>query len=489
MNIQSLWTKEVPYLAKFQTPKKLEDVDILIVGAGITGLTCAYFLKEQKQKIMLVDKGKFGMGVSSHTTAKLNYLQETVYQKIEKNYDLKTSKLYFQSQKDAIELVKSIIQKNKIDCDLEQVDSFLYTNKEQNFSKLEKEKNLLKSWDVKVRDIDSLPIKQIPVKKGIVVSDTYVFHPLKYLRGILKSILGKILCYEDVMVQNLILQEDKTYFVETSKGSFHAKKVIITCHYPFFIQPKLFPLYNYMKKEFIQAAKISSSYHFTSINMDKNLESIRFYHDYLIYGSNEQKLMDVANDKDGYQKSREEFLTYFKKEPEFTWMNQDIMMNDSLPWIGQIDKKQPNLYLGVGFQAWGMTGGTIAGKVLADILFNLDNPYISLFSPLRTMKPSFVPIVSNGWEYAKAYSKTYFRKNPSFYRSNVMVMKLNGVDCGVYIDEKKEKHIVKNLCPHLLCKLVFNEEEKTWDCPCHGSRFTMDGDVLEGPSTYSIRLH
>ncbi len=487
MLIQSLWTKEVPKLT-VPTPKKLEDVDLLIVGAGITGLTCAYFLRNQKEKIMLVDKGSFGMGVTSHTTGKLNYLQETIYQKLEKNYNIHTSQLYFQSQKEAIQLVKQIVKENHIDCHLEEVDSFLYTNEEKNLPKLEKEKNLLQGWDVKVREVDFLPLKQIPVKKGIVVSDTYVFHPLKYLNGLLKAILGKVLCYEGVMVENLVLQENKTYVVQTSKGTFRAKKVILACHYPFFVKPRLFPISNYIKREFVQVARIPGSYHFTSINIDQNLESIRFYQDYLIYGSNEQKLMDSTNYQEGYEKSRKEFVSYFQKEPEFSWMNQDLVMNDSLPWIGLMDKKQPNLLVGAGYQAWGMTGGTIAGKVLSDLVLHADSPYQNLFSPLRFMKPSLLPILSNGWEFAKAYSTTYFRKNPTFYRSNVMFLKLNGVDCGVYIDSDGKRHIVKNLCPHMLCKLVFNEKEKTWDCPCHGSRFTIDGDVLEGPSTYSIRI-
>ena len=169
-------------------------------------------------------------------------------------------------------------------------------------------------------------------------------------------------------------------------------------------------------------------------------------------------------------------------------MNQDLMMNDSLPWIGILDKNQPNLYIATGYQAWGMTNGTIAGKIIGDLILKKENAYTELFSPLRSMKPNIIPIFTNGLEYLKAYTKTYFNKNPKFHSKHAMILKINGIDCGIFIDQVGKKHIVHNLCPHLKCKLVFNTLEETWDCPCHGSRFNIDGDVIEGPATFSIRI-
>lgn len=486
MNLESIWTKECPSL-KVKN-KKLSDTDILIIGGGITGLSCAYFLKDSGYKISLVDKSFIGMGVSSKTTAKLNYLQGTFYQDIEKNHGKIKSKLYFDSQLEAIKLVGDIVKKNGIKCNLEKVNSFLFTNEEENIQKLDKERDLLKGWNVKVSEVSSLPLSQVSIKKGIVVGNTYVFHPLKYLNGILNIIQKNVSCHEQVLVQEIKLNEDETYSIFTNQGNFKSKIVIIACHYPFFLKPGFFPLFSYIKREYVQAAKVDEKHNFTAVNIDNELSSIRFYGDYLIYGSKMQKLTNHLDYKEGYQNSRNNFVKLFKKEPEYTWMNQDLMMNDSLPWIGRLDKKQPNLYIGTGYQAWGMTNGTIAGKVIADLILNKENPYEELFSPLRHGKTKFIPTLTTGVEYLNAYYSTYFDKNPKFYSSRVMFTKLFGVDCGIFIDEDGKKHIVRNLCPHMKCKLIFNETERTWDCPCHGSRFTLDGDVLEGPATYSIRI-
>lgn len=488
MNIQSLWTKDYKNIVKGKV-KKLENTDVLIIGAGITGLSCAYFLKDSNYKVTLVDKGKIAMGISSRTTAKLSYLQGTIYQDLEKSYGNKKSKLYLDSQIEAIQIVNDIVKRLKISCDLQKVDSFLYTNEEKNTSKIIKEMELLKSWDIKVGEISSLPISQIPLIKGLVVPNTYVFHPIKYLLGLWNFIQKSITCYEETLVQEIKLEDDGRYLITTNQGQFFSKIVVVACHYPFFIKPGFFPLFSYLKREYVQAGKVNSSYNFTAINIDSNLQSIRFYKNYLIYGSYEKKLTSFFNYEDGYHKSKDDFVRLFKKETEYSWMNQDLMMNDSLPWIGIIDRKQPNLYIATGYQAWGMTNGTIAGKILGDQILGIKNPYIQLFSPLRSMKPNIVPTITNGFEYLRAYSKTYFDKNPNFYPSRVMVLKINGIDCGVYIDKNGKKHIVHNLCPHLKCKLIFNKLEETWDCPCHGSRFDMDGEVLEGPATYSIRIN
>jgi len=487
MKIESIWMNDYKNPSN-KKKKELNDTDILIIGGGITGLSCAYFLKDSAYKVTLLDKGKIGCGISSRTTAKINYLQGTIYQDLEKYYGTKKSKLYLDSQIEAIRLIESIVKKEKIKCNLEKVDSFLYTNEEKNVSKINKEMELLKSFDIKVGEVTSLPISEIPMIKGIVVSDTYVFNPIKYLLGLLKGIKNSIEYQEEVTVLDMKLQEDGTYLVSTSEGTFSSKIVIVACHYPFFIKPGFFPLFGYLKREYVQAAPVEKPHHFTAINIDSSLQSIRFYKDYLIYGSREKKLTSSYDYEMEYKKSREEFLHLFKKEPEYSWMNQDLMMNDSLPWIGILNKNQPNLYIATGYQAWGMTNGTIAGKIVSDLIEKKENSYANLFSPLRKMKPNVIPVLTNGFEYLKAYMKTYFDKNPKFESEHAMILKINGIDCGVYIDKNGEKHIVHNLCPHLKCKLIFNSLEKTWDCPCHGSRFSIDGDVVEGPAKESIRI-
>ena len=168
-------------------------------------------------------------------------------------------------------------------------------------------------------------------------------------------------------------------------------------------------------------------------------------------------------------------------------MNQDLITFDKLPLIGNPDSNQKHLFIATGYNAWGMTNSIVASRIISDLILEKDNPYFSLFSPKRKNISLFGNSLLNAIFYGKVYLQTYFNKNPSFYPDSVYVIKTHGKNYGVYIDKNNKKHIVNITCPHLKCKLIFNNEEKTWDCPCHGSRFSIDGDVIEGPATYSIK--
>ena len=160
------------------------------------------------------------------------------------------------------------------------------------------------------------------------------------------------------------------------------------------------------------------------------------------------------------------------------------MTYDLLPFIGFIDD---NLLIGTGYNTWGMTNGFLAGWIISDLMLGNKNKYSSLFNPLRGINlgkvVNFPTILGSS---AFSFAKSKLCKNKSWYSSNVKFEKRNGKDVAIYVDENKKEHIVYNKCPHLKCSLIFNEVEKTWDCPCHGSRFDLDGKCIEGPSNYDI---
>lgn len=487
MENHSIWEKD-----KRKRKEELKDIDdlntdILIIGGGIAGMSTAYFLMNQDKNITIIDKSYIGMGVTSKTTAKLNYLQGTIYQTLEKNFNKKVSKLYFDSQKEAIELVNKIVKKEKIDCDLEKCDSFIFTKDKNNIKKIDKEKEILESFDIKCGTVDKLPI-HFPIEYGMVVSDTYTFHPLKYIDGLKKVIKNKVDIYENVIALE-ITPKDNCFIVKTNEGIIKAKYVVVACHYPFFIFPGIVPIKTYIEREYVNCSKFKlDSSPFTAISIDSTLHSIRFYKNHIIYGSNKHRLTNKIRYKDNYEQSQYDFKRLFSKEPEYTWMNQDIVPNDDLPLIGKPDKKHPNLLIATAFNKWGMTNGTIAGKILSDIILEKKNKYIKLFEPTRTNMTNIINSIIGALHYSKVYAQTTIKKNPVFDNNHVYIVKINGKYYGVYYDNYGKKHIVDHKCPHMMCNLVFNDEEKTWDCPCHGSRFDIDGNVLEGPANYSISI-
>lgn len=469
MNHKSLWQDVT---INYHNKKKIsKNPDILIIGGGITGLTLSYFLKDTDKSIMLIDKSKLGEGITSKTTAKINYLQEIIYQTLSSKHGKSIALEYLHSQLDAIKLIKNIIDENKIECDFERVDSIIFTCEEKGGVKIDKEEELLKSFN-----IDTKRIASDYFLDGLKVSDTYTFHPLKYLQGLTKIIKDKVAIHEGVTAYS-INKVGNYYEVKTSKGPITSKYVVIACNYPFYIIPSLIPLKTYVKREYVNVAKCENPQSITAISIDSTLHSLRYYKDYLIYGSNASRITDKTSYADLFLKSQNDFRENFKQEPLYTWMNQDLMSNDSLPFIGSI---KPHLYLATAFQTWGMTNGTIAAKIISDLINNNYNHYTSLFDPKRLNISLIAESCLGSFRYLKVYVSAFFCKNNPYY------IKINGLIYGYYKDQDNYIHRIKLVCPHMKCNLVFNEIEGTWDCPCHGSRFRMNGEVIVGPATEDL---
>lgn len=482
MENNSIW--KLTSKSKITTSINKEN-DILIIGGGITGLSAAYFLKDSNYKTAIIDKGIIGNGITSKSTAKITYLQNLIYQTLEKNFNKGISKKYLKSQLEAISLLKDIINKEEIKCNLKETNAIIFTKYDKGINKINKEKEFLEENNIPCKIITKLPI-YFPIKYGIEVTGTYTFHPVKYLYHLKNTIKKQVAIYENVIALE-IKKDNNYYIVKTDKGNLKAKYIIVACHYPFFIFPLVIPLKTYIQREYINASYYKSC-NFMANSIDNELHSIRFYKNYIIYGSNKHRLTNKIKYQENYNKSISDFKRLFSKSPEYTWMNQDIISNDYLPFIGKINTSD-NIFIATSYNAWGITNGTLAGKIIADIILNNKNEYISLFKPTRINKIGVVNSIIDLVNYTKIYIQTTIKKNPIFYNNSVYKIKINGTYYGVYYDFYGKKHIVKGKCPHMKCNLIFNEEEKTWDCPCHGSRFDIDGNVIEGPANYSISIN
>ena len=467
----SIWHEY--YASKETNNQKINNLktDILIIGGGITGLSTAYFLKDTNKKITLIDKSHLASGITSKTTAKISYLEQDIYRKLKTIYGNTVSKLYYDSRKEAILLLTTIIKDNHIDCDLEKVSSILFTNDDNYINKLNQEKKLITSYGEHPKEYHDNFIKH-----GFIVDNTYVFNPIKYLNSITKIIKSKVSIYENTIATS-IKEADNQYIVITDKGKIIANTIIIACHYPFFIVPNFFPLKTYIEREYVCASEVDNHKKITAINIDKKLYSIRYYGNYLIYVGFDHRLTNKIDYSKNYDEVKNNFNKYFHKKPEYMWINQDIVSNDHLPFIGKI---KDNFYISSAYGAWGMTNGTLGGKIIADLINNKENKYIKLFNPKRIN----LPLVFNSFIGVFHYLKSYIEG--TFHKSNPHYIKIKGITYGIYIDKEGIEHRVKLICPHMKCPLVFNQKEKTWDCPCHGSRFDLDGNIINVPAVKKI---
>ena len=456
--------------------------DVLIIGGGITGLSTLYHLRKSKLNVVLVEANLVGSGVSGYTTGKINFLQELVYSDILKQSNYEKAKLYYDSQKYAIKNIVDIINKEKILCDLEKTDSFVFANEKKEIEKIKKEKELLISFGEKVEEYNK-DLLYVQNKYAIKVNDTYVFHPLKYLLA-LKKIIRKFNkpIYEKTKVNNII-KNGEYYNSQTDKYVIKAKKIVLACHYPFFLFPYFLPIKTNIEKSYITASLAKNDYK-TYITSNKPTTSIRYQKDYLIYLSNSYIISNKIDDNKNYEEVIKK-VNNLNLKIKYIWKNDDLITLDKIPYIGYVKKNDKTLLIGTGYNTWGMTNGSLAGIILSDLILGSTNKYASLTDPLRVIHiKNILPKIMNIFYNSKGFLKSKIKKNKNWYQ-NVEIKNINGKSVAIYKEEGRE-YKVYNTCPHMGCSLIFNETDKTWDCPCHASRFSLSGKVIKGPSTKDI---
>lgn len=459
---------------EINTSRKNIETDILIIGGGITGMTTLLYLLDNNKKTVLIEANKTGSGITNKTTGKINIMQEYIYQTIEKETNSKTALNYLKSQIYATKELKNLINKYKIECDIEENESYLFTNDKNNIKKIKKEKQIL-SKQIKCEIIKELPNKY-PCIYGIKTK-SYVFNPIKYINEIKNICKNKIKIYENIRALDITKKLDY-YLIKTNKNKIKAKQIIVCTHYPFFTKKIYLPFRTTIEKEYIISAQTDKPYNANMISNDNDIISIRYYDNNIIYANNKSQLGNKLDHKKNMNETIINFKKHFNNKIKNTWYNYDIISNDHMPLIGKL--KDENILVATAFNKWGMTNGILAAKIMTDIINNKENEFIDLFNIYR--KTNFKKITNNiKYNYDNIKS---FIKNKK--QNNIIHKTENGIEYAIYIDENKKEHKIINKCPHLKCKLIFNELDKTWDCPCHGSRYTIDGKVIKGPSNYSI---
>ena len=473
MKNYSIWKENVE-LPSFKKLNENKDVDVLIIGGGMTGINTLYQLRNSSLEVLLVEQNKIGMGVTVNSTGKLTFLQQDLYEKIIKNFDEDTAKTYLDSQRDAIDLACNIIEKENFDCDLLKAPSYVYSLDEVEDKKLDDLKKFLTDNDINVIDGES---DLIEYRRMIGVENTYLFHPLKYIKGLVSKIdPSKI--YEDTSIVKMEKDDDNGYICYTNDDKIiRAGAVVIASHYPYFNLPFIFPVRGSLEKSYISASK----YRYDNISLikySKPVISIRSHLDYLLYLSNSRNVASKVDDKEHYKELKKK-LKDIDLVPEYMWSNTDIMTNDGLPYIGKIDDR---LFIGTGYNTWGMTNGILAGKMLADMIIGNDNKYKELFNPKRINMG-----IIGGGILDSGYNALGYINGILTDSDKIRYESIEGKEFAIYKDEEGE-HKVFTKCPHLGCRLIFNEFEKTWDCPCHASRFDIDGKCISGPSNKDITV-
>ena len=462
MKNKSIWDSFLKY--DFKKLEKDVETDVLIIGGGLAGILTAYQLKDSKLKVTLVDRNRILSGVTSKMTAKVTILQD-VLTKISNN----KLDLYFKSQIEGLKILKDNINKLNIKCDFKHNKSYLFTTKKNNIKKLKKLEEYLEKLNITYNH-DDIKVKELNSLYSISYNDSYEINIIKYLNGIISN-LSNVDIYDKTNIIQ-VYKDNKYYIARTKNNKIKTKIIIFANNYPYFIEPLLFPLKVRLEKSYIIYGSSNYKGEFNLINIDKATHSIRFYNDKMIYLTNNKYISHVKN-KDFDKTINNNLINNIDN----IWTNMDLITNDYLPVVGRIFN---NMYIITGFNTWGILSSHIGSNVIANMILK-NNKYLKyqeLFNPRRSINLQKVINSSiNIYENINGYFKGIITKNNLIY---------NYKDKAIYIDSKGKKHIVNRICPHAKCKLIFNSKELTWDCPCHGSRFNIDGKVINGPSKYDI---
>ena len=425
---QSIWEAS-DSIASFPQFRGKESTDVVIIGGGLCGILCAYYLQKSGVRYMLVEKNRIFEGTSKNSTGKITSQHGLIYSKLAKLYGDETASMYLHANENAVKEYTRICK--HIECDYETKDAYIYSVVSR--KDIEKEITTVNRLGKNAKFFldTELPFRTCG---SICFENQAQFNPYKFAASITKALN----IYENSFVHELT--PTAAYI---GNGCIKAEKFIVTTHFPFVNMyggyfMKLYQHRSYMAS-YTNAPKLTGMY------ADENISgmSLRSYKDQLIVCGSGHRTGKKSNAWNGIEQFASAYFPHIHRE--YRWAAQDCMSLDGMPYIGRYSDIVPNIYVASGFNKWGITSSMVAAQILADMVCDKDNQYSEIFSPQRKMH---LPNLG-----ANAFEAMINILTPSARR-----------------------------CPHMGCALKWNKAEHSWDCSCHGSRFSQSGKLLENPA-------
>lgn len=491
----SLWidtTKDTDYPA-------LEDdidVDVVIVGAGITGLTTAYLLHGRGVKTAVIDANRIGKGVSAHTTAKITSQHALKYYKMINAVGEEKARQYAEANQSAIDLIEKIIRENSIDCDFKKVPAFVFTQDRNMIRKLEDETEaaLKLGLPAEYTETTDLPFG---IEGAMKFANQAYFHPRKYLLALAGLIAGKDCeIYENTRAVDI--REGSPNIVVADNGrKIRAKYVIQATRYPFYDKPGLYFARVYPQRTYLMALRINGTFpEGMYISAEEPTRTLRPHTgsdiSVMLVGGENHKTGHGKNLHNHYEIIRDFAKPMFDIESiPYRWSAQDYTAMDEIPFIGPMTSGRDSIFVATGYDKWGITNGTAAAMIISDLITKGASPWEEVYSPSRfTPGASAKNFLKENLDVAVKLISGKLNipgGNAEVEKGEAEITEVDGYKVGVYRDDNGKLHYVSTTCTHLGCELKWNSAELSWDCPCHGSRFTYTGEVIEGPALESIK--
>lgn len=485
----SLWqaTSNAP---KFDTLRGDQTADVVIVGAGITGLTAASILEERGRSVIVLEKETVASGESGNTTAHITEAIDARYHYVRRKYSQEDAKKVAAASRASIDKIKELIDRHSIDCRFRHVPGYLYTEKRKYVAELKSEATAAREAGLDATFTDSVPLP-FPTRGATLFANQAQFHPGEYLHGLASKLRSRI--FENTLVTDV--KNGEPCVVETEHGKVTARAVLMATNVPvagythlhtFAAAYRTYAIAFQWNGAFPEGLfwDTADPYHYTRWqDTDEGT--------FMIVGGEDHRTGEEEDTEGCFQRLLDYTREHFGEHPErYRWSGQVIEPHGGLPIIGG----KENVYVSTGYAGQGMTFGTIGAMIVADLITGVDNPWAETFDPDR-VRPHMTArefltenlhfpahLAADRLTSLDVEAKTTDAVAPGEGK----ILKLEGKKVAAYRDDAGALHCVSPVCTHMKCDVAWNNAEKTWDCPCHGSRFTPDGEVLNGPARHPL---
>jgi glycine/D-amino acid oxidase-like deaminating enzyme/nitrite reductase/ring-hydroxylating ferredoxin subunit len=474
------------------------DVDVAVIGGGITGMTAAHLLKQSGKTVALLEMNCIGYGATGYTTAKLTAGHGLVYANLIQLYGEETARLYASSNQEAIACFAAIVEKHAIECDFEQTSNFIYAESEQCASDVRQEFEAVRAAGI-VAELTTETELPYEVSTAIRIDNQAQCHPLKYLSALAALVDGDgSHVFESTRAMGV--RSGEPCIVETDSGRIRAHHVIVATQLPFLDRGLFFakahPVKSYGVASTIDEHRAPKGMY---ISIDKPTRSVRSTPSadgqrLLIVGGDGHKVGDASHAQQHYGRLEAFLRDQFGVEAaEYHWSTHDYAPPDKLPYIGRLRRRDPHVLVATGFAKWGMTKGTLAAMMLTDAIEGRDNAYADLYDASRiNPRRSAAALAKENLRVAGLFLGDRLRGRSS--RNEVAALKpgegtiarIGGKQYAVSRADSGELLALSARCTHLGCIVRWTPGDRAWECPCHGSRFTADGTLVQGPATRDL---
>ena len=502
----SLWeaTSEAPALNPL---RENTEADVCIVGAGIAGLSAAYQLTKDGQSVVVIDDGMVGRGMTGRTTAHIVNALDDRYYDIEKLHGEEGARFAAESHTAAIDLIEANVREEKIDCQFERLDGFLFEPPGQGTDNLREELEACRRAGLKVEWVERAPIDAFNTGPAIKFPSQAQFHPLYYLRGLAAAIEqrgGAI--YTGTRVVDV--QESEEGIAKTEDGhTIRARSFIVATNTPtndrYVIHTKQAPYTTYVIGLRVPKGAITRGLFWDMAEHageeDKPIGMVPYHYVRLANGDSPNEEILVVGGEDHKTGQADDFELRYDRLEEWTrirwpqatevvfrWSGQVMEPEDGVAFIGRNPSDKDNVYIATGDSGNGITHGTIAGILIPDLIMGRSNRWEKLYNPSRLSLKAAGDFLKENVNVAAQF-RDYITGGDVSHVNDILhgegaVVRRGLRKVAAYRDPSGVLHEMTAVCPHLKCIVHWNRNEKTWDCPCHGSRFDAMGHVLNGPS-------